>query len=865
MFYKRHNLMFRLGIFYCAAPLSGAFGGLLATGLARIHYHGYNGWPWIFFVEGAITILVAGAAFVFLPNTPGGAKFLAQHEQEYIVRVLHTDLHGAANSDLVEEERFDWSAVKAALFNINTIMMSFNFFLILIPIYSFSLFLPSIISGLGYKSVHAQLLTVPPNFLAFLVVIGASFISDRIKMRGPCICVGLLLAAIGYIMQIASDELGVKYAGTFFVAAGAFPCSPLVLAWLSNNLAPHYIKATGLGLQVAIGNCGAFVATFTYLSTDAPDYTTGHAINLGAIGLSLIVTVCSMLYIRWENDIRRNGLRDDRLTKEPKFEPQPSTLQCNSNGVLMLSRVLRAARRATQQTLYTMLPKDDATVAVGPVDDGENEILSEQEDAPLNQPWSRQRYFGSLLFNIGAFILPALYATLSKLWVANIDSSLVVTTDAYTYIGVVAEVLNEGLPRASWNIIGDKANRSLAARHGLSYTLILTQSVLGLIMSIAFVAAAQQFADNFVPIDARQASLTYVRISAFSALSSAIETAVAAATRALDKPDVPLAISSIKFAVNIFLDLIIISKFHVPGVQPTVNLQAATQLACGMAASLAGLAYFYWITAREAKTQRVERSYSSIAAKPSWNSLRILAKPGSFTFAESAIRNALYLWLVSGIVGMGSDYATAWGVFNTIRWGLVMVPVQALEATSLTFVGHAWGAWRRAMGVNVRRPSATLKELRTIARPALLSSFIALCIEVPLCLFLSFYGTRRFAYYISADASVALITEKMWRTIDWCYIFYAVTTQLATILLASRPRWFLYQSLVSNIFWVLPWAIAVSRIGITPANAWTYHATVFGGSLVFSFIDVLVVDALWAWCLVKGKMRLSLLSASRLE
>ena len=44
MFYKRHNLMFRLGIFYCAAPLSGAFGGLLATGLAQISFHGYNGW-----------------------------------------------------------------------------------------------------------------------------------------------------------------------------------------------------------------------------------------------------------------------------------------------------------------------------------------------------------------------------------------------------------------------------------------------------------------------------------------------------------------------------------------------------------------------------------------------------------------------------------------------------------------------------------------------------------------------------------------------------------------------------------------------------------------------------------------------------
>lgn len=143
-----------------------------------------------------------------------------------------------------------------------------------------------------------------------------------------------------------------------------------------------------------------------------------------------------------------------------------------------------------------------------------------------------------------------------------------------------------------------------------------------------------------------------------------------------------------------------------------------------------------------------------------------------------------------------------------------------------------------------------------IARPALISCIIGVAIEVPLCLFLSFYGARHFAYYISASAPVSSITEHMWKTIDWCYIFYALSTQLATVLLATRPRWYLYQSLISNICWVLPWAIAVTRVGITPDDAWTYHSIVFGGSLVFSFFDVLVVDALWAWRLMKGKMRL---------
>lgn len=48
MFYKRHELLFRIGLFYSAAPLSGAWGGLLASGLAEIKTKGYPGWPFIF-------------------------------------------------------------------------------------------------------------------------------------------------------------------------------------------------------------------------------------------------------------------------------------------------------------------------------------------------------------------------------------------------------------------------------------------------------------------------------------------------------------------------------------------------------------------------------------------------------------------------------------------------------------------------------------------------------------------------------------------------------------------------------------------------------------------------------------------------
>ena len=454
-------------------------------------------------------------------------------------------------------------------------------------------------------------------------------------------------------------------------------------------------------------------------------------------------------------------------------------------------------------------------------------------------------------------MLPALYGTLSKLWVANIDSSMVVTTDVYTYIGVVAEVLNEGLPRASYLIIGDKTNRTLRERVQLTHTLVLFQSIVGFIMSLGFVGGASTFAKGFVPAEVRDVSVTYVRISAFSAFSSAVEYAVNTSTRALDKPDVPLVISSVKFAVNIILDFIIISKFHVGGITPTVNMQAGIALACNLTSAFAGLAYFVYTTSYSNQSA-VHQEASDTSLKPSILALRTLFKPGFIFFTESAIRNALYLWLVHGIVGLGSDYATAWGVFSTIRWGLIMVPVSALEATTLTFIGHSWGQVRaglNGLGASLT-PRLSTHQLWYVVRWAFYSVLIVLIFEVPLCLLMSFLGARPFARYLSGSDAVSKIAARMWCTIDWCYILYGVSTQLAAILVSTRPKWYLYQSLASNILYVMPWAIVCQVVDLNEGDAWTYHSLVFGGSLVFSFFTICAVDGVWALRLNSGKMKL---------
>jgi hypothetical protein len=46
------------------------------------------------------------------------------------------------------------------------------------------------------------------------------------------------------------------------------------------------------------------------------------------------------------------------------------------------------------------------------------------------------------------------------------------------------------------------------------------------------------------------------------------------------------------------------------------------------------------------------------------------------------------------------------------------------------------------------------------------------------------------------------------------------------------------------------------------AEAWKFYAIIFGGALVFDFFNVGLVVGVWAWMLVKGKVRVTAVTAN---
>ncbi|KAI0846718.1 MFS general substrate transporter [Daldinia vernicosa] len=310
--YTRGELALRIGIFYTAASLSGAFGGLLARGIAEIGTRGgLNKWRWIFVLEGLFTALVGIAAYFILPNGVGSAKFLSPEERQFAVgRLNAASQGGGGNREREANEKFTWSEVGRGVFSLQTWFTAAAYFGILSGLYSFGLFLPTIITGLGYTADEAQLWSVIPYAVASVVTVITAFLSDRFRVRGLVMLFSLPLAIIGYAVIANVDNVKVKYGMTFLMATGLYSSVPPVLGWLSNNSAGHYKRATTSALQLAIANCGGFVAVFIYPKTQGPAYHEGHTIILGVLCAGWFLILCNVLYCWKINRDKANGKYD---------------------------------------------------------------------------------------------------------------------------------------------------------------------------------------------------------------------------------------------------------------------------------------------------------------------------------------------------------------------------------------------------------------------------------------------------------------------------------------------------------------------------------------------------------------------------
>lgn len=165
-------------------------------------------------------------------------------------------------TDLTEEERdvvlarMDRSALSRCVLNPTTYANGVIYLGINLTLASISGFLPTIIASFGYTNAQAQLFTVPPYAVAFVLTLLISYFSDRSQSRGIFVIVCMLLSATGFAILLGVTQNNqVRYFATFLVVTGAFACIPLMLSWAANTAGSHSAAAVRLGMMNSLGQC----------------------------------------------------------------------------------------------------------------------------------------------------------------------------------------------------------------------------------------------------------------------------------------------------------------------------------------------------------------------------------------------------------------------------------------------------------------------------------------------------------------------------------------------------------------------------------------------------------------------------------
>jgi len=241
--------------------------------------------------------VISVASYFFIHNYPSTAPFLSDAERSFI----HARLKNS--SDATNTEAFSWAGVRAGLKDCKCWLYGLGFHTLSLPLYTLSLFFPTIIAALGYTAAQAQLLTVPPYAFATIFTIAVAVANEKTNKRAPFILASSTFAIIGYIILLTTPKSrpGVSYLGTFFAAGGIYPSTALILSWPAANVSGQTKRATATAMTITIGNLGAVLGTQLYRPATSPRFFLGHGFALGYLVGNLVVTSILWACLSWEN------------------------------------------------------------------------------------------------------------------------------------------------------------------------------------------------------------------------------------------------------------------------------------------------------------------------------------------------------------------------------------------------------------------------------------------------------------------------------------------------------------------------------------------------------------------------------------
>ncbi|KAJ5115498.1 hypothetical protein NUU61_001257 [Penicillium alfredii] len=307
-FYRRGELARRLAIFYAASNIANAFSGLIAFGVFQIKGSGLQNWRYLFLIEGGVTVVFATFAFFYLPRSAAEARFLSEEEKALAFHRIQVD------SSAVVNEKFRFREAITIFKHPTTYVFLCIEICLGVPLQGVALFMPQIVSRLGYPTVKTNLYTVAPNVTGAAMLLVLAFASDATRLRSPFLVLGFLLTFSGFMIYASIDDvhgrLHLAYFATFMMTWGTSAPSVILSTWYNNNIAHEGRRVLLTSIGVPLANLMGLVSSNLFRSQDAPKYMPAlvTVAAFGAAGASLAGLLALYMWLDNKRRDRRDGM-----------------------------------------------------------------------------------------------------------------------------------------------------------------------------------------------------------------------------------------------------------------------------------------------------------------------------------------------------------------------------------------------------------------------------------------------------------------------------------------------------------------------------------------------------------------------------
>ena len=265
-----------VGLFMVALPVSGLIGNPLSTELMRINALGLQGWQWLFVIEAIPALLLGVVCLVFLPDRPADAKWLPADERDWLTATL------ASESAAVK--RVGFSTLGLALVQPRVWALAFAYFGIVLALYGFTFWLPSLIEAHGVALKYNGWIGALPFLCGAPFMVWWGWHSDRRRERVGHTIIVSVLGFAGFVAASAFDSLTGQILCLCLAVMGVYGSFPvfwtLPTAFLTGTAA-----AAGLALINSLGNLAGYVGpNIVSALRDGSDYSRA----LQVLGVSML-------------------------------------------------------------------------------------------------------------------------------------------------------------------------------------------------------------------------------------------------------------------------------------------------------------------------------------------------------------------------------------------------------------------------------------------------------------------------------------------------------------------------------------------------------------------------------------------------